>query len=214
MVVAVDSANIAAEPVTEGGMPERQATSSAGPTTNTQIADASPADAPTMAVLGAKMFTESFGYSIPPDDLAAFLDSTYSAPALEKELRNPRISTWAAKDAESGTLLGFVQLVRGKTDEGLEESTTDLDPSGLAHLHRLYVDSRAHGGGIGSRLVAVAEERARAEGLAKMWLTVWEENERAQRLYERLGFAKVGKTDFTMGQCVQRDWVMIKDLRQ
>ncbi|RYP43888.1 hypothetical protein DL768_009593 [Monosporascus sp. mg162] len=212
MAVTAHSTNIIAEPVTEGGMPERQATSSAGPKTNAQIADASPADAQAMAALGAKMFTESFGYSIPPDDLAAFLETTYTAAALEPQLRDPRISTWAAKDAEGGTLLGFVQLVRGKTNECLEESSTDLDTNGLAHLHRLYVDSRAHGGGIGSRLVAVAEERARAEGFAKMWLTAWEENERAQRLYERLGFAKVGKTDFVMGQCVQRDWVMVKDL--
>ncbi|RYO82074.1 hypothetical protein DL764_009664 [Monosporascus ibericus] len=214
MGVTADSTNINVEPVTEGGMPERQATSSASLTANTRIVDASPADARVMAALGAKMFTESFGYSIPPDDLAAFLESTYTAAALEAQLRNPRISTWAAKDAEGGTLLGFVQLVRGKTNECLEESRTDLDPNGLAHLHRLYFDSRAHGGGIGSRLVAVAEERARAEGFAKIWLTVWEENERAQRLYERLGFAKVGKTDFVMGQCVQRDWVAIKDLEQ
>ncbi|RYP70051.1 hypothetical protein DL771_005742 [Monosporascus sp. 5C6A] len=214
MAVAADSTNITVEPVTEGRMSERQATSSAGPATNTQVADASPADAQAMAALGAKVFAESFGYSIPSDDLAAFLESTYSAAALEAELRDPRISTWAAKDAEGGALLGFVQLVRGKTDECLEESSTDLDPSGLAHLHRLYVDSRAHGGGIGSRLVAVAEERARAEGFSKVWLTVWEENERASALYERLGFAKVGKTDFVIGQCAQRDWVMVKDLER
>ncbi|RYP64519.1 hypothetical protein DL770_009184 [Monosporascus sp. CRB-9-2] len=214
MAVTAHSTNITVEPVTEGGMPERQATSSASPTENTHIVDASPADAQAMAALGAKMFTESFGYSIPPDDLAAFLESTYTAAALGAQLRDPQISTWAAKDAEGSTLLGFVQLVRGKTDECLEESSTDLDPNVLAHLHRLYVDGRAHGGGIGSRLVAAAEGRARAEGLAKMWLTVWEENERAQRLYERLGFAKVGKTDFVMGQCVQRDWVMVKDLEQ
>ncbi|RYO92137.1 hypothetical protein DL766_001864 [Monosporascus sp. MC13-8B] len=211
MAVAANSTNITLESVTGGGMPERQATPSAGPTTNTQIADASPADAAAIVALGTKMFTESFGYSIPPDDLAAFLDSTYSGAALNAELRNPRIFTWTAKDAEGVSLLGFVQLVRGKTDECLGEST-DLDPNDIAHLHRLYVDSRAHGGGIGSRLIAVAEERARAEGFAKMWLTVWEENERAQRLYERLGFKKVGKTDFVMGQCVQQDWVMIKDL--
>ncbi|RYP34411.1 hypothetical protein DL767_004280 [Monosporascus sp. MG133] len=214
MAVATDSTSITVEPVTDGGMRERQATSPASPTTNVQIVDASPADAQAMAALGAKIFTESFGYSIPPDDLAAFLESTYTAAALEAQLRNPLISTWAAKDAEGGTLLGFVQLVRGKTTKCLEESSTDLDPNGLAHLQRLYVDSRAHGGGIGSRLVAVAEERARAEGFAKMWLTVWEENKRVRRLYERLGFAKVGKTDFVMGECVQRDWVVVKDLEQ
>lgn len=209
MTVSLDPNNNVVEPVTEGQIPETSKTTpSSNSTSNVKLTEATPADAPAMASLGTKIFTESFGYSIPPGDLAAFLGVTYSAGAFETEMQSPQISTWTAKDSE-GTLLGFVQLVRGITDDSLGSE----DPAELAHLHRLYVDTNAHGGGIGTKLIAVVEDKARAEGFKKLWLTVWEENTKARRLYERLGFVKVGKTDFVIGKCVQWDWAMIKDLR-
>lgn len=202
-------ANAAVEPVTDSAILgiDKLASPQATPPSGPQILDAVLADAPGMAALGAKVFTESFGYSIPPDDLATFLATTYSTKAFEAEMRNPQISTWAAKDAP-GTLLGFVQLVRGITDDCLGSA----DPAGLAHLHRLYIDSSMHGGGLGTRLIAAAETAARVDGFRQVWLTVWVENLRAQRLYERLGYAKVGTTSFVMGSCVQMDWVMVKQL--
>jgi len=42
--------------------------------------------------------------------------------------------------------------------------------------------------GIGSRLMALAEEHAREKGFTKLSLIVFEENEGAKRLYERLGY--------------------------
>lgn len=42
--------------------------------------------------------------------------------------------------------------------------------------------------GIGSRLMALAEKHARAKGFAKLSLIVFEKNEGAKRLYERLGY--------------------------
>jgi hypothetical protein len=39
-----------------------------------------------------------------------------------------------------------------------------------------------------------------------------EENFNAHKVYEKLGFEKVGKHGFTMGSCVQMDFVMAKRL--
>ncbi|KAK7752097.1 hypothetical protein SLS62_006063 [Diatrype stigma] len=199
-------------------------------TPEVQILEAKLCDAPAMSSLGTRVFTESFGPSLPPDDLAAFLAVEYSAGAFEAEMRRSHVSTWIARgggadadaDGRAAPLFGYVYLVRGITNGSLgranNKTANNSDPAPaaeselVAQLHRLYVDTAVHGRGIGTQLAAVAEARARSEGFKKLWLTVWEKNARAQRLYERLGFAKVGMADFDIGTCVLRDWIMAKDL--
>jgi ribosomal protein S18 acetylase RimI-like enzyme len=45
-----------------------------------------------------------------------------------------------------------------------------------------------------------------------IYLTVWEQNDRALRLYERLGFERVGTTSFTIGAgAIAEDRVMRLD---
>ncbi|KAI6093479.1 acyl-CoA N-acyltransferase [Hypoxylon rubiginosum] len=171
------------------------------------IGDALLSDAAAIALIGANTFTATFGFSVPPNDLAEFLATTYSAEAVEAEILNAQqtnTSTFVARD-ESGEILGFVQLVRGLSDPSLTG-----DASTHAELRRLYVSTSAHGRGIGSKLIAAVESKAKAEGFKTLWLTVWEENPNAQRLYQRLGYVKVGETDFATGGCVQTDYVYAK----
>ena len=56
------------------------------------------------------------------------------------------------------------------------------------------------------------EEMAQKEGWKTMWLGVWEENLKAQSVYAKMGFRKVGMHDFVMGSCVQTDWILVKRL--
>ncbi|KAI1779427.1 acyl-CoA N-acyltransferase [Hypoxylon cercidicola] len=172
------------------------------------IGDALPSDAAAIALIGASTFTAAFGFSVPADDLADFLAATYSAEAVEAEIlgaQKTSTSTLVARD-ESGEVLGFVQLVRGLSDPCLPG-----DASAHAELRRLYVSTAAHGRGIGSRLVAAVEGKARAEGFETLWLTVWEENASAQRLYQRLGYVRMGETEFATGGCIQTDYVLAKN---
>ncbi|KAI8628021.1 acyl-CoA N-acyltransferase [Xylariaceae sp. FL1651] len=176
------------------------------PASDITIGHAVAADAAAIAQLGADTFTATFGFSVPPHDLADFLATTYTAAAVESELNDTTIATFAARDS-TGKVLGFVQLVRG-----LSELCVPGDAATHAELRRLYVDTTAHGRGIGSKLIAAVEAQARAEGFKQLWLTVWEDNVNAQRLYQRLGYMKVGHTDFATGGCIQTDWVLSKRL--
>ncbi|KAI2470066.1 acyl-CoA N-acyltransferase [Annulohypoxylon bovei var. microspora] len=173
------------------------------------IGEALVSEAAAIALIGATTFTAAFGYSVPADDLANFLAATYSAEVVEAEILSARennISTFVARD-KAGVVLGFVQLVRELSDPCLEG-----DASSHAELRRLYVDVSTQGLGVGSKLIAAVEERAKAEGFKQLWLTVWEDNTRSQRLYERLGFVKKGDTQFATGGCIQTDWVLSKSL--
>ena len=51
-----------------------------------------------------------------------------------------------------------------------------------------------------------------SRGKQVVWLGVWEKNERAIRFYHQWGFEKFDETDFLLGDDVQRDWLMKKEL--
>ncbi|KAI0468763.1 acyl-CoA N-acyltransferase [Xylaria cf. heliscus] len=170
------------------------------------VGHAQPSEAAAIAKIGADTFTATFGFSVSAEDLATFLNATYIESVVLTDLKDPAIETWAARDS-TGKVLGMVQLVRNLT-----EPCVPGDPATHAELRRLYVDTTAHGRGIGSKLIAAVEEQARAEGFKQLWLTVWEDNPNAQRLYQRLGYQRVGATDFLTGECVQTDYVYSKSL--
>ena len=79
-------------------------------------------------------------------------------------------------------------------------------------LQRLYVSRESHGRGVGKALSNKVEELARDLGYRKIWLGVWEGNFVAQKVYESMGYERVGEHEFTMGRCIQMDWIMLKPL--
>ncbi|KAI5927545.1 acyl-CoA N-acyltransferase [Camillea tinctor] len=182
-----------------------------------EITPAHPSDAPAIARVGAQSFSDTFGFSVPASDLASFLAETYSPEAILSDIHDaPAQMTFVARSASAspgtsiapGTILGFVQLVRGITEQGVPGS----DPARHAELRRLYVDGAAQGCGVGSKLMSALEQRAADEGFEYVWLSVWEDNAHAQRIYERRGYVRVGALDFATGGCIQTDWVMAKKL--
>jgi ribosomal protein S18 acetylase RimI-like enzyme len=48
---------------------------------------------------------------------------------------------------------------------------------------------------------------ARAKGASAIYLSVWEENHRAQRFYRRHGFAHHGEWKFMVGKTADRDFI-------
>lgn len=144
---------------------------------------------------------------MPPEDLKTYLSNSYSISAIASDLSNPNITTLVAHHiSSSSTIIGFVQLTEGTTESCLEGIEDQVE------LQRLYVDPTFHGGGVGKKLMEAVEEIARQRGYKTMWLGVWEYNIKAQGVYKKKGFEKVGTHDFVMGSCVQTDWIMTKKL--
>ncbi|KIX09836.1 uncharacterized protein Z518_00917 [Rhinocladiella mackenziei CBS 650.93] len=163
-------------------------------------------DAAAIASLGAHVFSTSFGFSIPTPDLNAYLDEAYSISAIEEDIRSRSKHLVVACSSSDGRVMGFAQLTEGTTEPCIE----DLD--NVVELQRLYVDRDFHGSGVGKALTREIERLAREKGYRIMWLGVWEGNFKAQRVYEAMGFLRVGDHEFKMGRCIQTDWIMCKDL--
>jgi len=81
-----------------------------------------------------------------------------------------------------GEVLGYVML------RVITPQNPVMQPRSFLWVDDLCVDQAARGQGIGEVLMHSAAELARARGLNKIELNVWECNEGAMRFYERLGY--------------------------
>lgn len=163
------------------------------------------ADAAAIAQLGAHVFSVTFGHSVPPHELRAYLDKDYSTAAITADLENPSKDTIVATDG-GHEIVGFAILTRGTSEPCLAAVPNKVE------LQRIYVHPRAHGKGLGGALARRLEAMAREQGFASIWLGVWEENHAAQKAYEKWGYRCVGNHDFVVGTVVQTDHVMLKSL--
>ncbi|KAK9774928.1 putative N-acetyltransferase domain-containing protein [Seiridium cardinale] len=170
------------------------------------IGRATEPDAPAIAKLGGDTFTATFGHSVSKEDLEDFLKMTYSTEAIEAEFADPS-KTYLVARTTYGNVVGIAQLHSGQTHSSVQAAAHQV-----AVMQKVYVDITTHGQGIGSKLITAIEQLARDEGAEQLWLTVWEENVKAQRLYHRLGYKKTGEIDFATGTCIQTDHVLAKRL--
>lgn len=83
---------------------------------------------------------------------------------------------------------------RGDTIDGYAVVLTRRG-SRVARLYSLAVDPEAAGQGIGSRLLAAAETEAGAAGADRLRLEVRSDNRPAVSLYERRGYAAMGRRE-------------------
>ena len=155
-----------------------------------------------LSELARRTWADSFGSSVSPDVATAELDETRSESYFDDALRQQTILVLEQND----TLLGYVQF----GDVDIPEVETRL---GDGELHRVYVETELQGRGFGRRLVSAALDHPRLARADRVYLQVWEQNERAIRLYERLGFEVVGTTTFWIGGTVVEDLVMVLSRR-
>lgn len=156
---------------------------------------ARPADAATLAELGARSFEAKFGHLYHPEDLAAFLGESHGEAKVTREIADPQMQVMLAVEGER--LLGFCKLALAC---GWPEHARG---SRAIELKQLYTDPAATGQGIGARLMDWALGEARRSGADEIQLSVWSGNLGAQKFYERYGFEKVADIHFMVGQ--QRD---------
>jgi ribosomal protein S18 acetylase RimI-like enzyme len=65
---------------------------------------------------------------------------------------------------------------------------------------------------VGKLLASSVEKEAKEQGFENLWLAVYEKNQKAIQIYEKLGFKTVGTHDFVIGKETQTDLVMLKPL--
>jgi diamine N-acetyltransferase len=161
-----------------------------------RAADAS--DVPALSDLARRTWSEAFGGGVRPEDEAAEVEETRSVSYFAAALSEKTILV----AEEGGALLGYVQF----GDVAIPE--VDVRPGDQA-LQRLYVEAALQGRGVGRKLMEAALQHPRLAEASRIFVQVWDRNERAVGLYESFGFQRVGTTTFTIGTEVMEDQVMV-----
>lgn len=157
-----------------------------------------PADGTELAEMAKRSFTETFGSLYPASDLAAFLERTFGADGLPSELDDPAFTVRLA--TEDDRIIGFAKL-------GPVAFPGDW-PANAIELHQLYVLGGWLGEGVGPALLDWAIATARSAGHREMLLSVYIDNHRARRFYQRYGFEEVGRYQFRVGDTIDDDRIM------
>lgn len=167
------------------------------------IREAELTEASLIADMSRRTFYDTFAASNKAADMDKFMNEQFSFEKLVEEV------------GASGNL--FLLAFAGEEAQGYARLRFNNNPPSLAgnramEIARLYVEKTAIGTGIGHCLMEQCIERAKEAGCDQVWLGVWEHNQRAIRFYEKNGFVKFDEHPFVLGDDVQTDWLMKKQL--
>ncbi len=170
---------------------------------NVVIRKASTDDTDALARLASQTFLDAFEKANEPRNIRAYVKQAFSPPQIAKELLDD-VSTFFVAERDSA-LIAYAKTRTLPSPECVKSTTA-------TELHRIYVEQRFVGTGIGQMLLDAALQATEEAGHDFLWLGVWENNPDAVAFYERFGFTKVGNQVFMMGPEKQTDIIMMKRL--
>lgn len=169
----------------------------------TLIRECSLDDLPVLQRLSHDTYHDTFADMNTESDMNAYLEKAFNLGKLKNELLNKASRFYFIYI--DGKLAGYLKLNESPAQ-------TDIhDPSSL-ELERIYVLSEFQGKSIGRCLMDKAIEEAHKKKKTYIWLGVWEKNTKAFQFYIKHGFYQIGRHSFVMGNDVQMDNLLRKDI--
>ena len=167
-----------------------------------------PAEATALAALGRATFISTFGHLYSAENLARFFTEAYLVDTIAAELSDPALRWLVAQDSQApGQPIGFCKLSVGTTLPG------DFAGRCVMECKQLYLLDAYHGRGIADDFMRWAFEQAQRVGAQDMVLCVYSGNLRAQRFYQRHGFAKYMDYHFMVGDHRDEEFLLHRRLQ-
>ena len=166
---------------------------------------AEPGEAAALAELKKRTFRETFvdgPIAVPysAENIAMFEREVYSPEAIAAELADPARAQWVVQDND-GALVAYAHAGPCKLPH------EDADAR-QGELYQLYVADGWQGLGIGRALMDAALAWLAEAMPGPVWVGVFSENYRAQAVYRKRGFEKVGEYEFRVGDHLDREFIL------
>lgn len=146
-------------------------------------------------------FNDTFAHLYQPKDLQTFL-AEFMLERWREELSDPSYAFRIAE--EDGTPFGYIKI--GTITLPVEPAVPALE------LKQLYLLKEWHGTGAAGALMDWAIAEATARGARELYLSVYTENWRARRFYERHSFVFHAPYVFMVGSHADEDMIMRREL--
>ena len=170
---------------------------------NVSLRYATRKDAVLVADLSRQTFYETFAAQNSPEDMQKFMDEQFTRGRLIMEV-GAKENTFLLAYV-GGEVAGYVKLRDGKKPPALGTLSA-------LEIARLYCATQFIGKGVGKLLMQRSIDIAREMGKKVVWLGVWEKNQRAIDFYEAWGFTTFAETEFLLGNDLQRDFLMQREV--
>ena len=142
------------------------------------------ADLPSIQNLLLETWLDAYTSFIPREDVVGYLHTQYSLTKLEGLVADPDVTGLVAE--LDGAVAGYAKFFHDR-------------PQQRFYVHQLYILPDKQGHGLGHRLMAAAEVRARELGADRIWLGVMVKNTQAVDWYQKMGYTVMETAPFVMG---------------
>jgi ribosomal protein S18 acetylase RimI-like enzyme len=160
-------------------------------------------DASRLAELGARTFRES-SPNTRHADVESYVEENFTP---EKLMTCLSVKNTAALILEKcGQAIGYALLSPGTPPDQLVRAPHSIQ------IKWFYILEEWTGHKLGDALMERCLAHVKYSGFETIWLTVWRNNERAIRFYERWGFRKAGVSDFVVGRDSQEDFLLLRNI--
>ncbi|MEO0345878.1 MAG: GNAT family N-acetyltransferase [Pseudomonadota bacterium] len=146
------------------------------------------------------MFRETFAPHNTDENMNQYANTAFGPVSMAARMSKPTAVTIVGE--YEGEIVAYALVFEAPLPDCIDTTAP------TRFLERFYVDSAWHGRGVADRLLDAVREAVLATEARRLWLTVWDQNPRAIRYYEKRGFTVCGHVDFTLGDERQRDFVM------
>jgi len=164
---------------------------------------ASERDAELIADLSHKTFYDSYAIYNTKKNMEKFLNEQFTRQKLIEEVSQPWHIFFLAYLVNEP--VGYVKVREGEIPLALVNRP-------CMEIARIYSVQHMIGKGVGSTLMQTSIDVALQKRKKVLWLGVWEKNQRAIDFYSKWGFEKFGEHNFLLGDELQTDWLMKKEL--
>jgi ribosomal protein S18 acetylase RimI-like enzyme len=154
--------------------------------------------------IGERTFRDTFAESNTEADMDLYIKNAFAPKQVEDEINNSDTIFFLVFDKEK--IAGYAKVSATKNPEGLIAQHA-------LEIERIYSLKEYIGKQVGKALMEKCLAHASSNHYDVVWLGVWEHNSRAIAFYEKFGFEKFGSHPFLLGNDLQNDFLMKKNLK-
>jgi diamine N-acetyltransferase len=165
-------------------------------------------DSAELSCFAGDMFALTFGHLYPTEVTAKFLETDYTESIYSEWIQDSKYGVWVATASKcdstseemKDTIIGY--CVCGSSSLPRTESCS-------GEVKKLYVDKANFGNGLANKLFETGVSWIR-ESYARhpIYISVYSENFRAIKFYNRYNFAKHDEYVYVVGECRDREFIL------
>ncbi len=152
--------------------------------------------------IGSYCFESAFGHLNTKADMKEYLQQAFHPDQIAAEMVNVNHRFILAEI--NGQPAGYAKVQCDRTPDCIKEK-----PS--LEISRFYILPKFIGKKVGAGLMLRCINHE-ANNYKSIWLSSWKINDRANQFYFKFGFKICGELTFQMGEDLQEDYILVKNL--